>query len=570
MHCTVKYVVIFLLVSFVEGRGVNGGFSCAGCTIISGIADQLAQIHNETLLAASLRLCQMMPAVAESYCIEAVTTLEPIITNPKLSEIFTPDVFCYGIDICYLDPGQSYCHLFPRPQMGFRQSVQLIKDLLPPEPQRSAINRHLAHISLDLCRFPGIHELCEMFNRSWSLIRPALDVDGDWFSIVRPARGAFWRGRDCRDWDLSSYPGRQPMDNDETADTNCNGIWGVDPITGKPWEQLLCKDFDSRGIVYIGDSVGAHFHFPETWINPLLLSQDTVHNYTQPLLDELDWPHLGFATGFMNTTEPLLIKGITDSLYLRLRARNRCNHRDYQNLSRNGASSYDGITYVKSLARNQTHDKPLLVMYGMYGNDICNRFSDALPNMTTPAEFYRNVMNVLNVLNTSLPFGSHVMLIGLVDGGFIYPTMENRIHPLGQLHGNIHYRDMYTWFNCMEMGPCSAWMNGNVTLRKMATMRAQKLTLVLKNIVAKERFATFSLRYLDNPVLSVMWDWKQKGKPLWQLLDPVDSLHPSQTAQPLLAHVLWDNILRNFPEALGDENPNNKKIEQLFGDQGGH
>ncbi|XP_069676728.1 acyloxyacyl hydrolase-like isoform X2 [Periplaneta americana] len=482
MHCTVKYVVIFLLVSFVEGRGVNGGFSCAGCTIISGIADQLAQIHNETLLAASLRLCQMMPAVAESYCIEAVTTLEPIITNPKLSEIFTPDVFCYGIDICYLDPGQSYCHLFPRPQMGFRQSVQLIKDLLPPEPQRSAINRHLAHISLDLCRFPGIHELCEMFNRSWSLIRPALDVDGDWFSIVR----------------------------------------------------------------------------------------DTVHNYTQPLLDELDWPHLGFATGFMNTTEPLLIKGITDSLYLRLRARNRCNHRDYQNLSRNGASSYDGITYVKSLARNQTHDKPLLVMYGMYGNDICNRFSDALPNMTTPAEFYRNVMNVLNVLNTSLPFGSHVMLIGLVDGGFIYPTMENRIHPLGQLHGNIHYRDVYTWFNCMEMGPCSAWMNGNVTLRKMATMRAQKLTLVLKNIVAKERFATFSLRYLDNPVLSVMWDWKQKGKPLWQLLDPVDSLHPSQTAQPLLAHVLWDNILRNFPEALGDENPNNKKIEQLFGDQGGH
>jgi len=33
-----------------------------------------------------------------------------------------------------------------------------------------------------------------------------------------------------------------------------------------------------------------------------------VHNYTEPLLNELDWPHLGFATGFMNTTEPLLIK----------------------------------------------------------------------------------------------------------------------------------------------------------------------------------------------------------------------------------------------------------------------
>ncbi len=46
--------------------------------------------------------------------------------------------------------------------------------------------------------------------------------------------------------------------------------------------------------------------------------------------NEFDWPHLGFATGFRNTTMPSLIKGATDSLYLRLRERNLCNHRDYQ------------------------------------------------------------------------------------------------------------------------------------------------------------------------------------------------------------------------------------------------
>jgi len=28
-----------------------------------------------------------------------------------------------------------------------------------------------------------------------------------------------------------------------------------------------------------------------------------------------------------------------------------------------------------------------------------------------------------------------------------------------------------------------------------------------------------------------MWDWKQQGKPVWQLVDPVDSLHPSQVSQ---------------------------------------
>ena len=40
----------------------------------------------------------------------------------------------------------------------------------------------------------------------------------------------------------------------------------------------------------------------------------------------------GFATGFRNTTMPYLIPSYTDSIYLRLRERNLCNHRDYQGL----------------------------------------------------------------------------------------------------------------------------------------------------------------------------------------------------------------------------------------------
>jgi hypothetical protein len=61
----------------------------------------------------------------------------------------------------------------------------------------------------------------------------------------------------------------------------------------------------------------------------------------------------------------------------------------------------------------------------------------------------------------------------------------------------------------------------------------------LKNITAKEQFAAFSLHYLDNPVHKVMWDWKQEGKPVWQLLDPVDSLHPSQVSQPEKLNILF-------------------------------
>lgn len=99
------------------------------------------------------------------------------------------------------------------------------------------------------------------------------------FLQLQLARGTFWRGRDCCDWDFGSYPGRQPLSGDVTADYNCNGIWGVDPVTGMPWEDILCKDFDPRGIIYIGDSVGAHFQFPESWINPLFISEVSVMYY---------------------------------------------------------------------------------------------------------------------------------------------------------------------------------------------------------------------------------------------------------------------------------------------------
>ena len=50
-----------------------------------------------------------------------------------------------------------------------------------------------------------------------------------------------------------------------------------------------------------------------------------------------------------------------DSIYLRLRQRNLCNHRDYQNLARNGANSNDTTTYATSISRN-----PVRVLF-----DLC-------------------------------------------------------------------------------------------------------------------------------------------------------------------------------------------------------
>ncbi|XP_067006109.2 acyloxyacyl hydrolase isoform X2 [Anabrus simplex] len=526
MHFMLPVLLSSLALSCTEGRGVNGGFSCAACTVLFGMTDQLAQIHNETLLVASLRLCEMIPHPLGSYCKEAVETLEPILINVKMSQVFTPDVLCYSLGMCYLDPGHGFCHLFPRPRYNFRHTVQRAEKLVAPV--RHKWDRHVTRLNYDLCRLPGIHQLCELIGANWVKMAPAIDLDEDMFSLVEFARGSHWRGRDCRDWDRDSHPGLQPRGGDIDADYNCNGIWGRNPDTGKAFEEELCDSSGARGLIVLGDSVSAHFHFPQAWMNPLLISRETLHNYTGPLLDELDWPQLGYTTGYMNTSEPLLIKGETDSLYLRLRAHNRCNHRDYQNVCRNGASSEDLLQYVRNVARSANSSKPAVVLYAAFGNDVCNSYADTVKHMTTPKRFRQNVLYVLKYLNDTLPPGSHVLLIGLVDGGFIFPTMADRLHPLGQLRGDVRYKDVYRWFTCMEIGPCVGWMTPNATLRNIASQTSVKLNQVLQDLAVSNKFSTFELHYLENPIMQVFSEWRAQGKPIWQLIDPIDSLHPNQ------------------------------------------
>jgi hypothetical protein len=50
--------------------------------------------------------------------------------------------------------------------------------------KQDKFHEHLQQLGFDVCSIPAIHELCEIFNSTWAQIRPAFDVDGDWFSIV--------------------------------------------------------------------------------------------------------------------------------------------------------------------------------------------------------------------------------------------------------------------------------------------------------------------------------------------------------------------------------------------------
>lgn len=40
----------------------------------------------------------------------------------------------------------------------------------------------------------------------------------------------------------------------------------MNETSGKPYEEELCEGTGPQGIIYIGDSIGAHFHVPPEWI----------------------------------------------------------------------------------------------------------------------------------------------------------------------------------------------------------------------------------------------------------------------------------------------------------------
>ena len=113
-------------------------------------------------------------------------------------------------------------------------------------------------------------------------------------------------------------------------------------------------------------------------------------------------------------------------------------------------------------------------------------------------------------------------------------------------------------------------MTSNSTVRRLTTKRARQLTRVLEHMSKKLKFDSFDLHFVENPFKKVISDWLDEGGELWELLEPVDSLHPTQAAQPLIADALWSVMEKEMPEALGPRNHRNDLIQAMFGNQNGH
>jgi len=232
----------------------------------------------------------------------------------------------------------------------------------------------------------------------------------------------------------------------------------------------------------------------------------------------------------------------------------------------NGARSSKIADFIKQdLARDQTHDHPLLLFFEVVGNDVCSGHADYQNTMTKPAEFKENVLAALREFDLKAPKGSHVIFTGLVDGRVLWDSLHDRVHPAG-----ITYEDLYSYLNCLQVSPCYVWMNPNETIRNAGSQRALELSQVYPQIIANYTFKNFDMAYYDFPLPQISKVWQARGGQIWQLIEPVDGFHPNQIANALSSQAMWENLLRDHPGWLGPVNPNNAAISKMFGDQGGY
>ena len=546
----------------------NGGTTCAACSIIVGLAEQLTQIYNESIALSLDRFCNYLPAGGfQEACTLLVSEYGAgIISLIESKE--TPDVACYGVGLCKHDT-PNMCHLFPLPSAPHDQLHSRVQRGI--KVAQGARGRPYMEVSKGLCDVPVIAEICHIIDNFGNNHEPVEDLDGDHFSHTDTLRGTSWRGKDCNDLDRNIYPGRRSTTGDGVVDSNCNGIYGIDPSTGSTYEDLWCNGTGQMGVVVLGDSVGAHFHIPPEYLTSRDLSIETFTDLLFTLENEFDWPMLSMTTGHFNSSKwKNSISGPMESIYSTMLKRNRCNHRDYQNIAVNGArSSAMKDTIIKSLARNINSDHPLLVILELVGNDVCNGHHGT-DHMTTPQEFHDNYKAIFSHLDSALPKGSVVFVSGLVDGRYLYDSLHNRTHPIGSLRNDVTYAQLYDYLNCLEVSPCFGWMNSNETWRNITYEHAMQLNSVLKDLVSNSSFTNYKLFYHSLDIADLFKMWEAEGGKPWDLIEPVDGFHPNQLANALSANITWKAIETLYSEVIPPVNPHNDFIVKTFGNQDGY
>ena len=72
----------------------------------------------------------------------------------------------------------------------------------------------------------------------------------------------------------------------------------------------------------------------------------------------------------------------------------------------------------------------MFVIFELIGNDVCGDDHD-FSSMTSPEEFRKNILENWDFLEKTLPKGSHVVTLGVIDGRILFESLKNETHPIG-------------------------------------------------------------------------------------------------------------------------------------------
>lgn len=521
--------------------------------IVVDLVEQLAVIHSSTIEQVLDKICSFFPNGFDTTCQNFVNTYGPMIIAGFAAQENSDDI-CNAIKICQT-PDTDQCRLHPPHSTRPRATTSTASD--PNWKVRAA----------EL--FPSIPKetpwqwIMDLINRLAQKHEPIVDIDRDMYSDAPHLRGSTWRGKDCNDLDAKIHPGAKHNPyRGSGVDHDCNGIYGMSP-DGIEWDQKLCKGSKQTGVVVMGDSAGAHFEIPPQYITASQIGPGTYKDLWAVVTDEIDRPHRSAYTGYENDTVAIPVR----SLYKYVRARNLCNHRNFQNIAVNGARSGAILELSQALGKNSSADHPLLLVTELIGNDVCSPHHGP-DSMTTPQEFYDNLVQFITNLDTRVPPGSSFVAFGVVKGSILYDILSQRIHPIG-----VTYERVYNLLNCLGANPCYMWLNSNATLRQMGDERAAQLNLmwpqVFKDLTGKLKNIQ-GMQYYDFPAKEILDNYKRQGGDPASLIEPVDGFHPGQLFHAYLGDWLYGHLLKDHPDWLGPINPNNDVIAQMFGEQGGY
>ncbi|KAL0490645.1 acyloxyacyl hydrolase [Acrasis kona] len=520
----------------------NDGKGCGVCVFAITEAQKLfkSKPHLSTPLLFK-QICRMPNDAKTQESCDAISSEHTQQFDEYIKKNWDADYICSKLGLC------KTCHLLSDANQVFSSPTAALS---LPQNIRDAQYKARVLAPLLFSQFKGL----QSDQNGEGLPKRIFDLDGDYFSKYNSVgRGANWRGRDCNDWSSKVHPGRKYTNIGE--DMNCNGIHGIDKETEKSFEDLFCNSFpDDRQLIFLGDSSVAGFMIPVEWLD--------LKNLTKVLSaynNELDWPMKVWGSGWDDSIQ-------SESMYHRIVSRNKCAHRQFQNVAKNGAEMKDLVEQIKNVQISHD-DKPALVFIGYIGNDVCGPSLETM----TPVDLYeKRLREGLESLNKKLPKNSKVVMFGLIDGAILFDHMGDLQHPIGP----VKYSQFYEFLTCSGMNPCSTWLTTNSTSRALASERMRQLDGVLEKLVTEQfKFENFDLTFIDfEELIDLAFAQLDKEKrPYSDLIDAVDGFHPSILyGSRILSKFLWQVLEKQRPDFIGDINPNNEKIQSLFGDQGGH